>query len=170
MHAIYYVLTPPGVAVCLDEASSHCSDYALSEAEREKGERKSASYKNSFCSYHGAINPGKAPQGDGNTVLYATIPWSAGYEGHPWNFIPVGRTPAGRTTARTVAELEYKKKRHEGLKKLTTAKKKISKNSNRNSAPKGKSNTPSPARTSRSPTSPPKCRATVTSAHRPWQT
>ena len=94
MHAIYYVLTPPGVAVCLDEASTHCSDFKLSEAEREKGERKSASYKNSFCSYHGAINPGKAPTGDGNTILYAAIPWSAAYEGHPFAFIP-GPSNAG---------------------------------------------------------------------------
>ena len=88
MHAVYYVLTPPGVSVCLDEASTHCSDFALSEEELEKGERKSASYKNSFCSYHGAINPSKAAQGDNSTVLYASIPWSAGYEGSPWDFAP----------------------------------------------------------------------------------
>jgi hypothetical protein len=88
MNAIYYVLTPPGVAVCLDEASAHCSDYALTSTEVEKGERKSASYKESFCSYHGAINPDKAAQGNGNTILYAAIPWSAGYEGGPVNFLP----------------------------------------------------------------------------------
>jgi hypothetical protein len=88
MHAIYYVLTPPGVSVCLDQASTHCSDFTLSEEELEEGERKSASYKNSFCSYHGAINPGKAATGDANTILYATIPWTAGYEGDPGGFVP----------------------------------------------------------------------------------
>ena len=28
MDTIYYLLTPPGVAVCLDEAGTHCSDYS----------------------------------------------------------------------------------------------------------------------------------------------
>jgi hypothetical protein len=95
MHSIYYVLTPPGVAVCLDEASTHCSDYSLTEEELEKGVRNSASYNDSFCSYHGAINPDKATEGDGNTILYATVPWSAGYEGHPWDFWP-GNSMAGQ--------------------------------------------------------------------------
>jgi hypothetical protein len=72
MGTIYYVLTPPGVAVCLDKgkASGHCSDYSGTSA----GE----SYENSFCSYHGAINPGGLATGDANTVLYAAIPWTAG--------------------------------------------------------------------------------------------
>lgn len=95
MHAIYYVLTPPGVAVCLDEASTHCSDYSLSEEELEHKVRNSVSYKDSFCSYHGAINPDNASEGDDNTILYATIPWSAGYEGHPWDFWP-GSSDAGQ--------------------------------------------------------------------------
>ena len=86
MHAIYYLLTPPGVTVCLDEAAGHCSDFALSAEEIKKGKRESTSYKNSFCSYHGAINPDKAAQGDGNTILYAAIPWVAGDEGGPMNY------------------------------------------------------------------------------------
>jgi hypothetical protein len=94
MNAVYYVLTPPGVAVCLDEAAGHCSDFSLSGEEIAKGERKSASYKNSFCSYHGAINPGKAATGDANTILYGAIPWTAGYEGHPWDFFP-GKSSEG---------------------------------------------------------------------------
>ncbi|MCW3033634.1 MAG: hypothetical protein JWM60_1979 [Solirubrobacterales bacterium] len=88
MHSVYYLLTPPGVSVCLTGGSTHCSDYALSEEEIEEGERNSTSYKNSFCSYHGAINPGKAATGDANTILYAAIPWTAGYEGQPWDFVP----------------------------------------------------------------------------------
>ena len=88
MNSIYYVVTPPGVAVCLDEAATACSDFALSEEEIEEGERNSPSYKNSFCSYHGDINPESAAEGDANTILYATIPWTAGYEGHPWDFVP----------------------------------------------------------------------------------
>jgi len=88
MHAIYYLLTPPGVTVCLDEAAGHCSDFALSAEEREKEERASVSYQGSFCSYHGDINPDKAAQGDGNTILYAAIPWVAGREGGPWSYLP----------------------------------------------------------------------------------
>ena len=50
MNQIYYVLTPPGVTMCLDEGGEEgrCSDFAATEE----------SYENSFCSYHGAINPG----------------------------------------------------------------------------------------------------------------
>lgn len=77
MGTIYNVLTPPGVAVCLDAGggTGHCSDYS--------GAVGGTSYKNSFCSYHGDINPGGSPTGDPNTVLYATIPWTAGGLGDP---------------------------------------------------------------------------------------
>ena len=34
-------------------------------------------YKSSFCSYHGDINPDSAAEGNGNTILYAAIPWTA---------------------------------------------------------------------------------------------
>jgi hypothetical protein len=66
---VYYLLTPPGVTVCLDGGgkTGHCSDYA-EEAE---------SYDNSFCSYHAAIDPG-LPTGEANTIVYAVIPWTAG--------------------------------------------------------------------------------------------
>jgi hypothetical protein len=66
---VYYLLTPPGVTVCLDGGGNtgHCSDYA-EEAE---------SYDNSFCSYHAAIDPG-LPTGEANTIVYAVIPWTAG--------------------------------------------------------------------------------------------
>jgi hypothetical protein len=70
---VYYLLTPPGVTVCLDGggAKGHCSDF------EEAGE----SYDNSFCSYHGAINPGGLPTGDANTLVYGVIPWTAGTYG-----------------------------------------------------------------------------------------
>ncbi len=68
---IYYLLTPPGVTVCLDggKSTGHCSDY-------EEG--SVASYENSFCSYHADINPGGLATGDGNTIVYGVIPWTAG--------------------------------------------------------------------------------------------
>ncbi len=78
MGSIYYLLTPPGVTVCVDEEAGHCSDYSGSEAE--------ASYLDSFCSYHSDINPDAAnpevaKSGDGNTILYSVVPWTAGGQG-----------------------------------------------------------------------------------------
>jgi len=87
MGTVYYLMTPPGVTVCVDAAASHCSDFTITEKEEEEGERNSASYKQSFCSYHGAINPDKAEAGDGSTILYAAIPWTAGYAGMS-GFVP----------------------------------------------------------------------------------
>jgi len=72
MNSIFYILTPPGVAVCLDGAATHCSDY-------EEGSEES--YEHSFCSYHSVINPDASLTGDANTVLYAAIPWTAGGAG-----------------------------------------------------------------------------------------
>jgi hypothetical protein len=81
MGTIYYLVTPPGVTLCLDATAGHCSDYSVSTEEEEESERESTSYKNSFCSYHGDINPDSATEGDANTILYAAIPWTAGTEG-----------------------------------------------------------------------------------------
>ncbi len=75
MGSIYYLLTPPGVTVCLDAGgpTGHCSDHTGSiEATGTE------SYKNSFCSYHSDISPTNGVIGDANTILYAVIPWSAG--------------------------------------------------------------------------------------------
>ena len=71
MSTIYYVLTPPGVGVCLDNGGKkgHCSDFENANEE---------SYEDSFCSYHGDINPGGKTTGDENTVLYGVVPWTAG--------------------------------------------------------------------------------------------
>jgi hypothetical protein len=68
MGSIFYLLTPPGVTVCLDAAGVHCSD----------SPQPPAIDANSFCSYHSAISPTSPVSGDGNTLLYGVIPWSAG--------------------------------------------------------------------------------------------
>jgi hypothetical protein len=81
MNSVFYVLTPPGVAVCVDAAATRCSDYKVLAAEETKEERKSVSYKESFCSYHSDISPTNEVSGDENTILYAVIPWSAGTAG-----------------------------------------------------------------------------------------
>jgi hypothetical protein len=74
MGTIFYLLTPPGVTICLDGggATGHCSDHTGSIEEENE------SYKHSFCSYHSDINPDNAAAGDPNTILYAAIPWTAG--------------------------------------------------------------------------------------------
>jgi hypothetical protein len=77
MGTIYDLLTPPGVTVCLDKAATHCSDYVVTAEEIVKHERKSTSYKDSFCSYHSDINPDNAPGGDASTILYVAVPWTA---------------------------------------------------------------------------------------------
>ena len=66
----YFLLTPPGVTVCLDGGTEtgHCSDYKKSSV---------GSKANSFCSYHSDYNPGGLETGDGNTIVYAVIPWTA---------------------------------------------------------------------------------------------
>jgi hypothetical protein len=71
MGSLFYVLTPPGVTVCLKGGgpSGHCSDYEYTSAE---------SYENSFCSYHSDVNPDNSSTGDASTILYAMIPWTAG--------------------------------------------------------------------------------------------
>ena len=82
---VYYLLTPPGVGVCLE--AGHCSDYPatpeeIEAIEAEKSEPEAYKlYKHSFCSYHSAINPDNATNGDASTVLYAVIPWIAGGAG-----------------------------------------------------------------------------------------
>ena len=80
MNTIYYMLTPPGVTVCLDAGgeSGHCSDFAQTEEEEKKDLFSGESYEHSFCSYHSAVNPGGLSTGDANTVLYAVVPWTAG--------------------------------------------------------------------------------------------
>jgi hypothetical protein len=83
--SVYYLLTPPGVAVCLE--AGHCSDYPATPEQIEFDEAEGLEpeareiYKHSFCSYHSAINPDNSTTGDASTVLYAVIPWIAGGAG-----------------------------------------------------------------------------------------
>jgi hypothetical protein len=81
MSTIFYLLTPPGVTVCVDSGPSaeHCSSNAVSP--------------NSFCSYHSDISPTSPVSGDGNTILYGVIPWTAGGLGNG-HLLPADRTPA----------------------------------------------------------------------------
>jgi hypothetical protein len=72
MGDVYYLLTPPGLTVCLGAggAGGYCSDYT--------GVKESESYEHSFCSYHSDINPGGLAGGSASTIVYAVIPWTAG--------------------------------------------------------------------------------------------
>ncbi len=85
MSTIYYVITPPGATVCLDAGGTkgHCSDY----------DETSGSYKDSFCSYHAAINPGGLATGDANTVLYGVIPWDSAGEKGDFHLLPEDQRP-----------------------------------------------------------------------------
>jgi hypothetical protein len=78
MSTIYYLLTPPGVTVCLQKEgeggkANHCSDHTGSI--KETG---TESYKNSFCSYHSDVSPTNTVIGDERTILYGVVPWIAG--------------------------------------------------------------------------------------------
>jgi hypothetical protein len=95
MNTIFYLITPPGVTVCLDSGgpTGHCSDFKgeveeieIDEKVREKTEKEGKvyaesenykSYKDSFCSYHSAIDASNSSGGE-NTILYGMIPWTAG--------------------------------------------------------------------------------------------
>jgi hypothetical protein len=77
MGTIYYLMTPPGVTVCVDAAATRCSEFERSAEEIEKDHYESASFKKAICSYHSAINSGGSPLGDGNTILYGVVPWIA---------------------------------------------------------------------------------------------
>jgi hypothetical protein len=81
-NTVYYLLTPPGVTVCVDAAATKCSEFERTKKEEEEGAYKSASYKGAICSYHSVINPGALPTGDANTILYGVVPWVAGFAGN----------------------------------------------------------------------------------------
>jgi PKD domain len=83
---VYYILTPPGVTVCTNQASSECSEPApaapLNSPPTEEEEEKHAEEvlekaHDGFCGYHSDITePGNAPP-----VVYAVQPWVAGDAG-----------------------------------------------------------------------------------------
>lgn len=97
MGTIYYLLTPPGVTVCLGSggAGGHCSDYEGAASE------VNSSYATSFCSYHSYIGGGE-PGGPG-TILYAAMPWTAGGLGD-YHLLEEDRTPAADCQAGGWAE------------------------------------------------------------------
>jgi hypothetical protein len=76
MNTVYYLLTPPGVTICLDggTATGHCSDFATTGTLTEQKE----SHEHSFCSYHSDVNPGGLEAGDASTLLYGVVPWTVG--------------------------------------------------------------------------------------------
>jgi hypothetical protein len=121
MGVVYYLLTPPPVSVCLDAAATHCSDYKRSAKEEGEGVFASPSYENSLCSYHSAINPGGLPTGDGNTILYAAVPWTAttlkgapSYECQDGGYDPSSKVPEEREEAK-----QHTKKEEEEFKEDT---------------------------------------------------
>ncbi len=102
MSSIFYLLTPPGVAVCLDGGgpTGHCSDFEGTIAEIEEDEKEGTplpeSYKNSFCSYHSDfsnITLENTTTPEANTILYGVIPWTAGGLGD-YHLAAADRTPA----------------------------------------------------------------------------
>jgi hypothetical protein len=141
MGTIFYLLTPPGVTVCLNGGglTGHCSDYHQSiytvgetqlEKEAKEGEERT-SYENSFCSYHADINPGNLAAGGPNTVLYADIPWIAGgfgdghindyvsgYDCQDGGFDPSSK-PIERKEERPERSIEEEKKEEEEFAKMT---------------------------------------------------
>ncbi len=94
--AIYFVLTPPGVTVCLDNGGSgHCSDSSHEVEEETKDEEGSVSAANGICGYHGAIEPSSA-----SPIVYGVQPWIAGHAGHVLAQVPVKtRVPTGAVLA-----------------------------------------------------------------------
>jgi hypothetical protein len=83
---IFFVLTPPDVTICTDTGgiAGHCSDSAKADPWHVESltptpleEEEEASYKNSFCSYHGATSTAAPAE----PLLYAVIPWVAGTYG-----------------------------------------------------------------------------------------
>lgn len=70
---IYFLLTPPGVTVCLDGGEKgNCSDST------------SALEPNGMCGYHSAIEPKST-----SPVVYGVQPWIAGDAGHILNELPL---------------------------------------------------------------------------------
>ncbi len=142
MGTIFYLLTPPGVTVCLNGGglAGHCSDYErytynlAGETQLEKETKESeeqTSYENSFCSYHSDINPGNPAAGGPATILYAAIPWIAGglgdghiddyvsgYECQDGGFNPSSK-PIEKREERAERTLEEEKKEEEEFDKMT---------------------------------------------------
>jgi hypothetical protein len=82
---IYFVLTPPGVTVCLDAGGTgHCSDSSHEAEEEANDEEGPATAANGICGYHGAIEPSSE-----TPIVYGVQPWVAGHAGHVLALVPV---------------------------------------------------------------------------------
>ena len=70
MNTVYYVLTPPGVSVCLDAggASGHCSSFA------DHGEK----LRKQLLQLPRRRQPGQPRKRRRETILYGVLPWTAG--------------------------------------------------------------------------------------------
>lgn len=95
---IFYLLTPPGLTVCLDGGgiAGHCSDssranpwQAFLKTPSGEEEEEKESYEHSFCSYHSATSTS-----GGEPLQYATIPWVAGTYGGGPELLPLHRDGA----------------------------------------------------------------------------
>lgn len=120
MGTVYFLLTPPNVTICLNKAATRCSDYSISAEEETKGERKTVSYQESFCSYHSDINPDGAAQGDSSTILYAAIPWTgylSAYDCQDGGFNPEkhGETREGKKQRSKEEQVKHEKELEERL-------------------------------------------------------
>jgi hypothetical protein len=140
MSSIFYLLTPPGVTVCLDAGgpTGHCSDHTGSIKETE-----TESYENSFCSYHSAFSNltlENTTTPDRDTILYGVIPWTAGglgdyhltaadektpaYDCQDGGFDPASKPieqseePKEKSSAERLKEGEERKKKEELKEKL----------------------------------------------------
>ncbi|MCW3068195.1 MAG: hypothetical protein JWL67_820 [Solirubrobacterales bacterium] len=72
IHVIYFLLTPPGVAVCTDGGGTgKCSN-------------STSSPPNGLCAYHSAIEPASA-----SPIVYGVQPWIAGSAGRVIQQVPL---------------------------------------------------------------------------------
>ena len=81
MHSVFYLLTPPGVTVCLDEggAAGHCSRLL---GHRKKKKKKKSSKARPTNTASAATTPTStravSKPVTPTTILYGVIPWTAG--------------------------------------------------------------------------------------------
>ncbi len=80
MNTIYYLLTPPGLTVCLDAVALKATARTSKPPKKKKKHTKSKRTATRTAS--AAITPMSTrvafPTGDPSTILYAVIPWTAG--------------------------------------------------------------------------------------------
>jgi PKD domain len=98
---VYFVLTPPTVTVCLDEAGTGACSTSDKEIEEEVATEETPNVRGpvanttGFCGYHSVIEPAsKSP------IVYGVQPWIAGHAGHVTREIPLANLlPTGAELA-----------------------------------------------------------------------